>query len=55
MAAVSTTGYTRPCGPEKDSPQSESMVVRGQYRTSVIVDPVDGRMPLTPAGLELAE
>ncbi len=30
-------------------------VVRGEYRTSVIVDPADGRMPLTPAGLELAE
>jgi hypothetical protein len=28
--------------------------VRGEYRTSVIVDPADGRMPLTKAGLALA-
>jgi hypothetical protein len=28
--------------------------VRGEYRTSVIVDPADGRMPLSKAGLELA-
>jgi hypothetical protein len=28
--------------------------VRGEYRTSVIVDPADGRMPLTKAGVELA-
>jgi hypothetical protein len=28
--------------------------VNGEYRTSVIVDPTDGRMPLTQAGLELA-
>jgi hypothetical protein len=28
--------------------------VRGEYRTSVIVDPADGRMPFSQAGLELA-
>jgi hypothetical protein len=28
--------------------------VRGEYRTSVIVDPADGRMPFTRAGVELA-
>jgi hypothetical protein len=27
--------------------------VRGEYRTSIIVDPPDGRMPFTKAGLEL--
>ena len=29
-------------------------LVKGQYRTSVIVDPEDGRLPFTPKGLELA-
>jgi hypothetical protein len=29
-------------------------MVKGQYRTSVIVEPEDGRMPLTRKGLELA-
>jgi hypothetical protein len=29
--------------------------VKGQYRTSVIVDPPDGKMPLTKAGRELAD
>jgi hypothetical protein len=29
-------------------------MVRGEYRTSVIVDPADGRMPFTQKGLELA-
>src|SRR6185436_15020347 len=28
-------------------------MVRGEYRTSLIIDPKDGRMPFTPAGLEL--
>ena len=28
--------------------------VKGEYRTSVIVDPADGRMPFTQKGLELA-
>jgi len=28
--------------------------VRGEYRTSVIVDPADGRLPFTEKGLELA-
>jgi hypothetical protein len=28
--------------------------VKGEYRTSVIVEPKDGRMPLTPAGLALS-
>jgi hypothetical protein len=28
-------------------------MVKGEYRTSIIVDPPDGRMPLTKAGLEL--
>ena len=28
--------------------------VKDEYRTSVIVDPADGRMPLTPAGLALS-
>jgi hypothetical protein len=29
-------------------------MVKGEYRTSVIVDPADGRMPFTQKGLELA-
>ena len=29
-------------------------MVKGEYRTSVIVDPPDGRLPFTPKGLELA-
>ncbi len=29
-------------------------MVKGQYRTSVIVDPEDGRLPFTKAGLDLA-
>jgi hypothetical protein len=29
-------------------------MVKGQYRTSIIVDPEDGRMPFTKAGLDLA-
>jgi len=29
-------------------------MVKGQYRTSLIVDPADGRMPYTKAGLDLA-
>jgi hypothetical protein len=29
-------------------------IVKGEYRTSVIVDPADGRMPFTQKGLELA-
>lgn len=29
-------------------------MVRGEYRTSLIVEPEDGRMPFTPAGGELA-
>jgi hypothetical protein len=28
--------------------------VKGEYRTSVIVEPKDGRIPFTPAGLDLA-
>ena len=28
-------------------------IVRGQHRTAIVVDPPDGKMPLTPAGLEL--
>lgn len=28
--------------------------VKGEYRTSVIVDPTDGKMPFTQAGIELA-
>jgi hypothetical protein len=28
--------------------------VKGDYRTSIIVDPVDGRMPFTQAGLDVA-
>jgi hypothetical protein len=29
------------------------VMVKGQYRTSIIVDPADGRLPYTKAGLEL--
>ena len=29
-------------------------IVKGEPRTSVIVDPTDGKMPFTPAGLELS-
>src|SRR5262245_26352685 len=29
-------------------------MVKGEYRTSMIVDPPDGRIPFTQAGLELA-
>ena len=29
-------------------------MVKGEYRTSMIVEPKDGRMPFTPAGIELA-
>lgn len=29
-------------------------MVKGQYRTSIVVDPEDGRMPFTKAGLDLA-
>jgi hypothetical protein len=29
-------------------------MVKGQYRTSIIVDPADGQMPFTQAGLDLA-
>ena len=29
------------------------LMVKGQYRTSIIVDPADGRLPYTKAGLEL--
>ena len=29
-------------------------MVKGEYRTSIIVDPEDGRMPFTKAGLDLA-
>jgi hypothetical protein len=29
-------------------------MVKGEYRTSVIVDPEDGRLPFTPKGLDLA-
>ena len=29
-------------------------MVKGEYRTSVIVEPEDGRLPFTPQGLELA-
>jgi hypothetical protein len=29
-------------------------IVKGEQRTSVIVDPPDGKLPFTPAGLELA-
>jgi len=32
----------------------ELALVRDEYRTSVIVDPPDGRLPYSPAGLELA-
>jgi hypothetical protein len=32
----------------------ELAMVRGQYRTSIIVDPADGQMPFTQAGLDLA-
>ena len=28
-------------------------VVKGEYRTGIVVDPPDGRIPFTPAGLEL--
>jgi hypothetical protein len=30
------------------------VMVKGEYRTSLIVEPKDGRMPLTPAGLALS-
>lgn len=30
------------------------VMVKGEYRTSLIVEPRDGRMPLTPAGLALS-
>ena len=32
----------------------ELAMVKGQYRTSIIVDPADGQMPFTQAGLDLA-
>jgi hypothetical protein len=32
----------------------ELALVKGEYRTSHIVDPEDGRLPFTPAGLDLA-
>jgi hypothetical protein len=31
------------------------VMVKGEYRTSVIVEPKDGRMPFTPAGLALSD
>jgi hypothetical protein len=32
---------------------SQLLMVKGEYRTSQIVEPEDGRMPLTPAGADL--
>src|SRR5688572_6850544 len=32
----------------------ELAMVKGQYRTSIIVEPEDGRLPFTQAGLDLA-
>ena len=32
----------------------ELAMVKGQYRTSIIVDPADGQLPFTQAGLDLA-
>jgi hypothetical protein len=33
---------------------SQLAMVKGEYRTSVIVEPADGRMPLTQAGVDLS-
>jgi hypothetical protein len=33
---------------------SQLALVKGEYRTSVIVEPADGRMPLTQAGVDLS-
>jgi hypothetical protein len=33
---------------------SQLAVVKGEYRTSLIVEPADGRMPLTQAGVDLS-
>jgi hypothetical protein len=53
-ALVATARAQQPPVNDPDVAQTDKLaLVKGEYRTSVIVDPRDGKMPLSQAGLDL--